>query len=440
MTPSPPPPPGAPSNTGAADVPDALARELSALTASAGAGDALARAAWEQEHTPRGTRWAVGSFGSPVRGPVAAALAAAVLLIAVIGVLLPGLGKARSSSRAIQEQYALSVESAPTTGVPPPTASVPGTPALNSASDATTAFVDSIAPAPALEAASEAVSASEEAAAPAALASKQADPAGAGEMARRARSEAETGGPRRDRPAPPALRAVIRTASMELAVKDVDSAYAQIRALAVDGLGEYVERAALDASGGTLTLRVLNDRLESVIEAIRAIAGPGGVVGERGSGEDVTDRVVDLEARLRNEQRIERELLDLLDKRGDAPLREVLDLRAEIDRVRGSIEQLIGQRERLARSTALATLVVSVRPAGEPVKDEPSSMWGDAGRRLGRAWKAGLDGLISIGELIVVVAVGGIPIWIAGGAVGLVAWRIARRRARRAADEQAPTE
>ena len=48
---------------------------------------------------------------------------------------------------------------------------------------------------------------------------------------------------------------------------------------------------------------------------------------------------------------MEKELLELLEKRGDAPLKEVLELRQALSGVRESIEQMSGQREHLSRLT-----------------------------------------------------------------------------------------
>ena len=72
--------------------------------------------------------------------------------------------------------------------------------------------------------------------------------------------------------------------------------------------------------------------------------------------------VVDLDARLRNERRVEQELLELLDSRDESPLEEILKLRGEIAKVRTQIERYTAQQDRLSRLVSLATVLIIIRP------------------------------------------------------------------------------
>ncbi len=225
-----------------------------------------------------------------------------------------------------------------------------------------------------------------------------------------------------------AARFVVRKATIEIETADVASAFAKAVHSVSAAQGEYVQDSSLSGEGrharASLTLRVAADRLG---EALTELRGLGAVASERSSGEDVTAQMVDLEARLRNEQRVEKELLELLEKRGDAPLKEVLELRQALSGVRESIEQMSGQREHLSRLVSLATVLVIIRTGDVP--EAVRSGLGDYFlTNIARAWGMGLTALADSVAAQVRVAVGGLVWWVVlAVAIGAaVRWR--RRR------------
>lgn len=250
-------------------------------------------------------------------------------------------------------------------------------------------------------------------------------------------SVAPSSRPALDQPAgaePALARRIIRRAAIELRVADVAVAAARVPALLSDADGEYIQESSItgdDARGGSrsarFTLRVAAPRLDKALADLRAL---GRVETESTSGDDVTDQAIDLEARLRSEQRIERELLTLLDTRKDSPLKEVLEVRAELQRVRDSIERLTAQRDRLGRLVALATVTVNLfsDAAAPPRLDTFAD-------RIARAWSDGVDGLSGSAAWLVKVAVGGAIFWLPLIASAVAAWALRRRALRRAAAE-----
>ena len=214
---------------------------------------------------------------------------------------------------------------------------------------------------------------------------------------------------------PAADRQVIRKATIELVTKDVRAAFLKATQLISEARGEYVQDSGLTGDPnrmeGNLTLRVAAERLSEVLNELREL---GQVRAEKSGGEDVTTQVVDLEARLRNEQRVEAEMLQLLEKRQDAPLKEILELRNAISGVRQTIEQLTGQRERLSRLVSLATVLVIIRPADAPVPPPPA----DPGlgayfiQVLGHAWRDGIVFLMNTVVVLLSILVGGAIWWV----------------------------
>jgi len=210
-------------------------------------------------------------------------------------------------------------------------------------------------------------------------------------------------------------RQIIRKATIELVTDDVRSAFVKAMHAISQAGGEYVQDSSLTGTGketqGNLTLRVAADRLAEVMNELR---GLGKVTSENLNGEDVTTQCVDLEARLRNEQRVETELLQLLDKRNEAPLKEILELRDQIGNVRQQIEQLTAQRERLSRLVSLATILIILRPDNAPAQEKAKteSIGGHFMDSLDSAWRNGLLFLADTLAGALRVIVGGLFWWI----------------------------
>lgn len=228
-----------------------------------------------------------------------------------------------------------------------------------------------------------------------------------------------------------AERHVIHKATIELTTGDVRAAFFKAQLLVSQALGEFVQDSALTGSEETaqanLTLRVVAGRLGEVLNALREL---GEVRSEHRNGRDVTTQVVDVEARLRNERRVETELLALFDQRQNAPLDEILKLRDKLGQVRREIEQLTARREQLGRLVSLATVLVIIRAADAPVEEEEAEVGIGAyfADVVGAAWKRGWTFLADSVAALLSVLVGGLCWW-ALIVAGFIAYRQWRRRA-----------
>ena len=105
-----------------------------------------------------------------------------------------------------------------------------------------------------------------------------------------------------------------------------------------------------------LTLRVPVEQLSVVLEELR---GLGRVKNEQISSEEVTEQVVDLEARLRNARATEQRLIDVLNER-TGKVRDILEVEREIGRTRQQIERMDAQRQNLLRRAEMATVQVAL--------------------------------------------------------------------------------
>ena len=153
---------------------------------------------------------------------------------------------------------------------------------------------------------------------------------------------------------------IARTARLRIRATDFDAARPVVDRV-VASTGGLVGRVDVSGSRGdartlTATLHIPAAQLDAAMSTLKSI---GRVVDEAQSGEDVTEQVVDVTARLANARNTEKRLTDLLQKRtGD--LADVLAAEREIARVREEIERLDAQRQALGRRVSYATLNLEI--------------------------------------------------------------------------------
>ena len=153
-----------------------------------------------------------------------------------------------------------------------------------------------------------------------------------------------------------AQRRVISTASISIEVEKVPVASAEVRAIA-ESLGGFVEQLSssgrADSQQANITIRVPQGRFSTAIERLMAL---GEVQNQSQGSEDVSERFIDLEARLRSAEREEQSLLSLLER--TLKVGEILTVERELNRVRSEIERLQGQLNFLEGRVELATISV----------------------------------------------------------------------------------
>jgi len=157
----------------------------------------------------------------------------------------------------------------------------------------------------------------------------------------------------------PDLRKVARKATLGLEVASIGSAHTRAIAIAEARGGHVLTSSRVERKGGgardessSLVLRVPGRELTGALAELRRLAS--GSVSEQIGSEDVTDELVDTESRLRNEKRLEEQLLELLKTAGS--VESALKVHQELAKVRGEIERLQGRRQFLERETTWATI------------------------------------------------------------------------------------
>jgi hypothetical protein len=185
-----------------------------------------------------------------------------------------------------------------------------------------------------------------------------------GDGAKRTGTQAESG----DGPAVQVRRAVVRTGHVRLRVEEYDAARTTLTA-EMGALGGFVSDSSQEVhrrgnrtwTTGTVTYRVPSGNFSAAVARAKAA---GEVRSSETSSEDVSDQLVDLEARLSN-LRAQRERLRAL-YRNASDTGDVLEVEQRLSEVQGRIERLEAQKRSLERQVALSTLTVDL---AEPEPD-----------------------------------------------------------------------
>lgn len=196
---------------------------------------------------------------------------------------------------------------------------------------------------------------------------------------------------------------VVRTADLRIEVEDGTFAQRLRAASALARtLGGFVQSSSThsfeegDASG-EVTLRVPVERFD---DAMAQLTKLGIVESSAEKGEDVTDQLVDLEARVRA-LRAEEDALNAL-MADAANVNEVLAIRSTAVGIRQQIEQLAAQQASLADRSSFSTIHVVLHEATASVaRSTPDDDW-----TIAQAFDTAGDVAVRVvGSMIVVVGV-----------------------------------
>ncbi|MGW6687159.1 DUF4349 domain-containing protein [Streptomyces sp. NPDC054961] len=219
----------------------------------------------------------------------------------------------------------------------------------------------------------------------------------------------------------PVRAQVIRTATLEVETADAQKATAGART-AAENAGGYVgnETTKRDGDGAmtsTVTLRVPADRFDAVLGAME---GSGKLLGRKVEAQDVTQKVTDVDSRVRTQQASVARVREMMEKASG--LADVVTLEAELSKRQSDLESLLAQQTALKDQTSLGTITLTFSEPAKarekaPEKAEPGFL--DA---LFGGWRA-------FGTLVtfLLMALAASSPFLLAGAVLLVVFRQVRR-------------
>lgn len=229
-----------------------------------------------------------------------------------------------------------------------------------------------------------------------------------------------------------APRKLIRTVHLDLTVADSERAAEEAQRIAAEA-GGYV--GAMEANRWSelmqyrITLRVPGESLDAVVGQLKALALR--LEGESQETQDVTDRYVDLEARLKTLALTETELQALLAEAREKgqKVEGIMAIYRELTEIRSKSETLKGRLNLLENQVALSTIHLTLRP-DEASKPVVTDSWQPlvVARNSVRTLLAVLRGLTDLAIFLIIVV---LPTTVIVGGVGWLALRLFRRIRRR---------
>lgn len=201
-------------------------------------------------------------------------------------------------------------------------------------------------------------------------------------------------------PVPPSIqsRRIIRSVDLRIRVPNTEKAERTIKQIIAraEGYEESAESGSMaDVSPvSTLHLRVPVDRFEECIDQVEKL---GVRLSKNVASEDVTEKVVDMDARLRTMAVQEETYRQIL--RQTTKIHDTIEIQDRLANLRGEIESIQSQRKSLASSAAYSRMNVIIEQdaAMTTAPGDPNwfgQSWAQATTALGNVTRGAISGAI----------------------------------------------
>lgn len=166
---------------------------------------------------------------------------------------------------------------------------------------------------------------------------------------------------------------LIRKAALTLVVDSLDKNIQQVSAIVSQQQGDLLgledQKPPNNSARHTVSMqiRVPQNQLDTTLNKLTQL---GNVQSRTITAEDVADQLVDFQARLRNLQKTESTLLEIMERSGS--VRDVLKVAQELSNVRQSIEQINAQLKSLQNQVAYSTITLKLEAAVSTTTPESS--------------------------------------------------------------------
>ena len=220
---------------------------------------------------------------------------------------------------------------------------------------------------------------------------------------------------------------IVQTASLSISVArdEFEETIQRARTVATGAGGFVVSSSASQGDEqrlvrGSLVVRVPEPQYARVLEQL---SGLGKVEAQEEAGQDVSQELVDLEARIRHLEAVEARLLGFLDEANTVAA--ALAVQSELNRVQLELEQGRGRLDYLEDQVAFATVSLEVRESQVAAAESDGGPWG-----IVDAWRAAGTGFVTVVGWIFVAAATIAPVVLLL-ALAFLAARLAGLRVRR---------
>jgi hypothetical protein len=192
-------------------------------------------------------------------------------------------------------------------------------------------------------------------------------------------------------------RRIIRHATLEVELDDVDRAVTRLTDL-VEAAGGYVADTQVQSDEKGVARATVTAYMPPTAfgRALGDLERIGHTRARRVTGQDVSEEFVDLEARIRNFERHEAQLLSFMGKA--QKVADLVSLEQELARVRGEIERLSGRIRFLRARTEMAAIQVSLVRVVGPAPTESAWLraWAPVRKAFVAGWQAAFDAAVGL--------------------------------------------
>jgi Domain of unknown function (DUF4349) len=189
--------------------------------------------------------------------------------------------------------------------------------------------------------------------------------------------------------APPQL---IKTAELSLVVNSIEEVLTRASAIAKQQQGDVISLQETKPDDNqnkhkaSMQLRVPQGNLDATLKGLSQL---GTVQSQNINAQDVSNQLVDFQARLRNLRKTESTLLGIMDRSGSVG--DVLKVAQELSNVRSQIEQIDAQLKDLQNRVAFSTITLQLEAATATIPQEQP-----LGVQFGESWRSATH---SVGQL-----------------------------------------
>ncbi|MEG3971794.1 DUF4349 domain-containing protein [Microcoleus sp. T2B6] len=197
---------------------------------------------------------------------------------------------------------------------------------------------------------------------------------------------------------------LIKKAQLSVVVKSIDASTKSVTNIVEKQQGDilgFQNQKPPDSSvrqTASVEIRVPQERLETTLDALAKL---GTVENRSLTAEDVTNQLVDSEARLRNLRKSEEMVLKIMERSGSVG--DVLKASQELSKIRESIERIDAQLKSLRNQVAYSTISLTLEAAVSAQQTQEPSL----GLRAQETWGKATH---SVGELT--LGLFGLGIWL----------------------------
>ena len=214
---------------------------------------------------------------------------------------------------------------------------------------------------------------------------------------------------------------IIKTATLNLEVKDIPGSIESLKTIATDKGGYLSSTNMQKGYDGRLTasviVRIPAAQFDTTLTGAKAL---GTVKSVSTQGQDVTEQYVDLSAQKTSYQNQLTQYNEILKK--CVNVEDIIKVQQQIDRVQTELNRLDGRLKYLDNRIDLSTITVNMQ--------EPEPVGGDTGHNFVTTINEGIAGFFGMIDVIIILFITLLPLIIIGGAAyGIYRWRKGKKPA-----------